>query len=80
MDGSVNFVAENAMKILVNVLTLIAIRWIYNHESHDSLEKEGVIMRIFPLDLTTKTDELKKLIAENPDLPIVVLAKENIYI
>ena len=31
-------------------------------------------MRIFPLDLTTKTDELKKLIAENPDLPIVVIA------
>ena len=31
-------------------------------------------MRIFPLDLTTKSDELKKLIAENPDLPIVVLA------
>lgn len=31
-------------------------------------------MRIFPLDLTTKTDELKRLIAENPDLPIVVLA------
>ena len=29
---------------------------------------------MFPLDLTTKTDELKKLIAENPDLPIVVLA------
>ena len=43
-------------------------------KSHDLLEKEGVIMRIFPLDLTTKTDELKKLIAENPDLPIVVLA------
>lgn len=31
-------------------------------------------MRIIPLDLTTKTDELKKLIADNPDLPIVVLA------
>lgn len=31
-------------------------------------------MRIFPLDLTTKTDELKKLIAENPGLPIVVIA------
>ena len=31
-------------------------------------------MKIFPLDLTTKSDELKKLIAENPDLPIVVLA------
>ena len=31
-------------------------------------------MRIFPLDLTTKSDELKKLIAENPDLPIVVIA------
>ena len=30
-------------------------------------------MRIIPLDLTTKTDELKKLIAENPELPIVVL-------
>ena len=31
-------------------------------------------MKMFPLDLATKTDELKKLIAENPDLPIVVLA------
>ena len=31
-------------------------------------------MRIFPLDLTTKSDELKKLIAENPSLPIVVIA------
>lgn len=31
-------------------------------------------MRIIPLDLTTKTNELKKLIADNPDLPIVVLA------
>ena len=33
-------------------------------------------MKIFPLDLTTKSDELKKLIEENPDLPIVVLAGE----
>ena len=31
-------------------------------------------MKIFPLNLTTKTDELKKLITENPDLPIVVIA------
>lgn len=29
---------------------------------------------MFPLDLATKSDELKKLIAENQDLPIVVLA------
>ena len=34
-------------------------------------------MKIFPLDLTTKSDELKKLIEENPDLPIVVLAGTN---
>lgn len=34
-------------------------------------------MNIFPLDLTTKTDELKKLISENPDLPIVVIAGEE---
>ena len=33
-------------------------------------------MKIFPLDLTTKSDELKKLIEENPDLPIVVLVGE----
>ena len=29
------------------------------------------------LEVTKKTDELKKLIAENPDLPIVVLAGEE---
>ena len=31
-------------------------------------------MKLFPLDLTTNTDELKRLISENPDLPIVVIA------
>lgn len=31
-------------------------------------------MKLFPLDLTTKTDELKRLISANPDLPIVVIA------
>lgn len=31
-------------------------------------------MKMFPLDLATNTNELKKLISENPDLPIVVLA------
>lgn len=34
-------------------------------------------MKIFPLDLTTKTDELKMLIKSNPDLPIVVLAGQD---
>lgn len=34
-------------------------------------------MNIFPLDLTTKTDELKKLISDNPNLPIVVIAGES---
>ena len=33
-------------------------------------------MKLFPLDLTTNTDELKRLISENPDLPIVVIAGE----
>lgn len=33
-------------------------------------------MNIFSLNLTKKTDELKKLIAEYPDYPIVVLAGE----
>ena len=33
-------------------------------------------MKLCPLDLTTKTDELKKLISENPELPIVVIAGE----
>lgn len=33
-------------------------------------------MKLFPLDLTTRTDELKKLILENSDLPMVVLAGE----
>lgn len=32
---------------------------------------------IYPLDLTQSTEELKKLISENPDLPIVVLAGEE---
>ncbi len=31
-------------------------------------------MKLFPLELAKNTDELKKLIYENPDLPIVVLA------
>lgn len=31
-------------------------------------------MKLFPLELAKNTDELKKLISENPDLPIVVLA------
>lgn len=30
-----------------------------------------------PFDLTEKTDELKKLIAEHPDYPIVVLTNEE---
>ena len=36
-------------------------------------------MKPYPLelDLTKDTEGLKKLIAENPDLPIVVLADEN---
>ena len=34
-------------------------------------------MKLFPLDLTTNTDKLKKLISENPDLPIVVIAGED---
>lgn len=33
-------------------------------------------MKLFPLDLTTRTDELKKLILANSDLPMVVLAGE----
>ena len=34
-DGwNVNFVVANAMKIMASVLTLIVIRWIFNHESH----------------------------------------------
>ena len=32
---------------------------------------------MFPLDLTTNTDELKKLIEKHPDYPIVVLAGEE---
>ena len=32
---------------------------------------------IFPLNLTTSSEELKCLITENPDLPIVVLAGED---
>ena len=32
---------------------------------------------VFPLRLTKSTDELKKLIAEHPDYPIVVLCGEN---
>lgn len=31
-------------------------------------------MKMYPLDLITSTSKLKKLIAEHPDLPIVVLA------
>ena len=33
-------------------------------------------MKIFPLDLTESTDELKRLIKEHPNYPIVVLASE----
>lgn len=33
-------------------------------------------MNIFPLDLTQNTDELKRLIAEHPDYPIVILVGE----
>lgn len=33
--------------------------------------------KIFPLELTKPTDELKRLIAEHPDYPIVVLAGED---
>ena len=32
---------------------------------------------MYSLDLIAKTDGLKKLIAENPDLPIVVIAGQN---
>lgn len=32
--------------------------------------------KVFPLELTKSTEELKKLIAEHPDYPIVVLAGE----
>lgn len=32
---------------------------------------------MYPLDLTANTDELKKLIEEHPDYPIVVLAGEE---
>lgn len=31
-------------------------------------------MKMYPLDLITSTSKLKKIIAEHPDLPIVVLA------
>lgn len=34
-------------------------------------------MKMFPLNLTENTDELKRLIAEYPDYPIVVRAGEN---
>ena len=33
---------------------------------------------IYPLDLTKSTEELKKLIAENPDLPIVILCEADL--
>ena len=33
--------------------------------------------KMFPLNLTKDTTELKRLIAENPDLPIVVLVGEE---
>ena len=36
--------------------------------------------QIFPLDLAKSSDELKKLIAENPDLPIVVLAERYLCV
>lgn len=34
-------------------------------------------MKLFPLELAKNTDELKKLISENPELPIVVLAGQD---
>ena len=34
--------------------------------------------KVFPLELTKSTEELKKLIAEHPDYPIVVLAGEGV--
>lgn len=37
-------------------------------------------MNIFPLNLAENTDELKKLIAEHPDYPIVVIAGGNTII
>lgn len=33
--------------------------------------------KIFPLDLTKSTDELKELISKHPDYPIVVIAGED---
>ena len=36
-------------------------------------------MKIFPLDLTTNTDKLKKLISEHPTFPIVVIVGEEAY-
>lgn len=41
------------------------------------LERQGYNATIKPLHLTFGTDELKKLIAEHPDYPIVVLAGED---
>ena len=41
--GNVIFVVVNAMKIMVSVQILIAIRWIYDYESHDSSEKGEII-------------------------------------
>lgn len=35
-------------------------------------------MKLFPLELAKNTDELKKLISENPELPIVVLAGQDL--
>ena len=34
-------------------------------------------LKLFPLNLTKGTDELKRLIADHPDYPIVVLAGEE---
>lgn len=34
-------------------------------------------MKLFPLELAKNTDELKRLISENPELPIVVLAGQD---
>ena len=34
-------------------------------------------LKLFPLNLTKGTDELKRLISEHPDYPIVVLAGEE---
>ena len=73
MDGNVNFVAANAMKIMASVLTMIVIRWIYNHKSHDSSEKGEDLLR----EWVDEYKELKQLIIENPDLPLIFFATDE---